>query len=123
MMQTIHCEICTEGFIPFGGTTVSVTYSTHKSCCEHCNNIQTDKEEHFFCSKKCFKKWVELLILPNACISPSKEDILNILIGVPTYYSRSENFLVESVMRHYKGKCNPALVRQTIQDILAEYVG
>lgn len=57
----------------------------------------------------------------HACLPPNKKEIkeiYDILDTIP--YFRSENESVSIIMKHFKGHCNPQMVREIINEYIKE---
>lgn len=56
--------------------------------------------------------------LIQACQHPSKEDIAQILTQIPAWKTLTVKVLIGEIMRHFKGACNPAVIREWILEIV-----
>lgn len=56
--------------------------------------------------------------LIQACLHPSKQEIYDVLDTVP--YFRSENESASIIMKHFKGLCNPQMVKEIVNQYRRE---
>ena len=64
-MQIIHCDEC--GGTGIGLDSVAVDVNLNKShACDMCRNTKTDTTQYFFCSQKCFDRYIKKVYLGEA---------------------------------------------------------
>ena len=54
--------------------------------------------------------------LPNACLPPDKIEVQKILNNVNKNEYLIEDLLIGHIMTHFKGRINPAIVREIVRD-------
>ena len=56
--------------------------------------------------------------LMHACLPPDRDEIYR-LLDLFENAKYTENYIVSLVMKHFRGRCNPVLVREIVSEYLA----
>ena len=69
MMTIIGCKSCGDSHIGLGNVYVDVTLSKSQ-CCDKCRRSDTEKQNYFFCSLKCFYNFIGLSLHKEESLNP-----------------------------------------------------
>ena len=65
MMQIIHCDECGGSNIDLDAVSVNVELAKHHHC-PMCYGSKDDKTLYFFCSQRCFERYIKKVYLGEA---------------------------------------------------------
>jgi hypothetical protein len=70
------------------------------------------------------KHYSIVFFMENACTQPTEKEILDIIVRLcPDRNQLNENVILAALMREFKGRVNPELVRQVIKGLLQKNLG
>jgi transcription elongation factor Elf1 len=58
-MQVIPCRQCGGTMSHLNSTKVSMTVSKSSVACGHCNKVNTEERNLYFCTLQCFNDWIK----------------------------------------------------------------
>jgi len=76
MMQIIHCDECGGSHIDLDAVSVNVELAKHHHC-DTCCRSHDERQTYFFCSQKCFDRYIGKVSLGEAEFKFNRHDNLN----------------------------------------------